>query len=166
MPSCQLTASLLHSNAAVTAAEACALVMPHVLIAIASQTACAVCCCIVAGQLTAAKCPCRSAISGRSRRAHLQPTRTAGSPRPSLQSSQRALSAVARDAAADGYARAHVAECGGEPQLQVWNLSSSLIFSKATGMYVAMAGCKSDLPGGARGGKGGARGKGLRIRLL
>ena len=36
--------------------------------------------------------------SGRSRRAHPQPTRTAGSPRPSLQSSQRALSAVARDA--------------------------------------------------------------------
>jgi hypothetical protein len=43
------------------------------------------------------------------------------------------------------YAKAHVAECGGEPDMQLWTLSNSTVFNKATREYVAMAGCQSEL---------------------
>jgi hypothetical protein len=42
-----------------------------------------------------------------------------------------------------GYVKAHVAECGGEPDLQVWQLTGhgGTVYNPATKTYLAMAGC-------------------------
>jgi hypothetical protein len=58
---------------------------------------------------------------------------------PSSAASQPAVSSVI-------YAKAHTAECGGEPTLQLWNISATgAILNNATDAYVAMAGCDKTL---------------------
>lgn len=44
---------------------------------------------------------------------------------------------------AEGHVQAHVAECGGEPSLQLWNLSThgGTVYNPVTKTYLAMAGC-------------------------
>jgi hypothetical protein len=46
----------------------------------------------------------------------------------------------------DSTARAHVAECGGEPELQLWSHSSEngTLFNAATNLFVALADCGSE----------------------
>eukprot|EP01043_Picozoa_sp_COSAG02_P020792 COSAG02_NODE_1035_length_15053_cov_60.180019_2_plen_291_part_00 len=41
----------------------------------------------------------------------------------------------------DSYVKAHVAECGGEPDLQLWNLTDSRVYNPKTKTYLAMGGC-------------------------
>jgi hypothetical protein len=39
------------------------------------------------------------------------------------------------------YVKAHVAECGGEPDLQLWNLTNDRVYNPKTKTYLAMGGC-------------------------
>jgi hypothetical protein len=55
------------------------------------------------------------------------------------------LHASSSSSSSSSYVKAHVAECGGEPGLQVWDLANATVWNKATREYVAMAGCKSEL---------------------
>eukprot|EP01052_Picozoa_sp_SAG31_P026554 SAG31_NODE_2415_length_5732_cov_7.567016_6_plen_290_part_00 len=51
------------------------------------------------------------------------------------------LSSYLRNSDSAQYVSAHVSECGGEPDLQLWNLTNSRVYNPKTQTYLAMGGC-------------------------